>query len=157
MDEACKKWFLHSNYDGVEKFDVWEKRDAQGSLRRLWKGMRSAIQARWQQTCILPRVLLEESTSKKKSILDKATALFWDWLFPSFYIIFSNHLSRYRSYLSIHKCWVWQGFYLTWNYLDWWCWDGCSIFRLHAGRYCCNTYSFLIGWASETRRKIWKR
>jgi hypothetical protein len=82
MDEACKKWFLHSNYDGVEKFVVWEKRDAQGSLRRLWKGMRSSLQARWQQTCILPRVLLEESTPKKKSILDKTNSSILRLAFP---------------------------------------------------------------------------
>ena len=88
MDEACKKWFLHSNYDGVEKFVVWEKRDAQGSLRRLWKGMWSAIQARWQQTCILPRVLLEESTPKKKSILDKANSSILRLAFSQFQYYF---------------------------------------------------------------------
>ena len=63
--------FLHSNREGVERFDVWKKRDAQGSLRWMWKGMWSPIQARWQQTCVLPRVLREESPPKKKSILDQ--------------------------------------------------------------------------------------
>jgi hypothetical protein len=70
VDEACKKQFLHSDIEGVERVDVWEKRDAQGSLRWMRKGMRSTIQARWQQTRILPRVLREKSTATKKSILD---------------------------------------------------------------------------------------
>jgi hypothetical protein len=70
MDEACKKWFLHSNYAGVERVELWEKRDAQGSLRWMRKRMRSAIQARWQQAYILSRVLREEITPKKKSVLD---------------------------------------------------------------------------------------
>ena len=50
--------FLHSNREGVERFDVWKKRDAQGSLRWMWKGMWSSLQTWPKQTRLLPRVLV---------------------------------------------------------------------------------------------------
>ena len=87
LTKRVRSDFCTATVKGVERVDVWKKRDAQGSLRWLRKGMRSTIQARWQQTCILPRVLLEESTTTKKSILDKPIVLIWDW-FSNIFLLF---------------------------------------------------------------------